>query len=263
MKSITIFILVLICLLYSNYIYSQNDTSITLYKNKFILHKVLKGEGLQSISRKYNIEVNDILKINNTNLTSLKINQVIKIPNINKPLNDEIDIVHANADEKDQNYALNFFHIVKKDENLLLISKLYNINVSEIIRINKMKDTIITEGQIINLNVYDYLSKKSYVPWNTTLVNIESASLLESPKNQIVEEYIDIVIDTVYCPVFSKNINSNSALILNHLCETSYLIENINYDSTLPSNTLKVNKDTYNKLILNPSFTYFTIKYIE
>ena len=262
MRSI-IYNLFIFCMLNTNLIYSQSNSSIPHISNKYILHKVNKGEGLQSIARKYNIEVNDILKINNTNLTNLKINQIIKIPTLNKHLNEDIDVVHANADEKNQNYAINSFHKVKKDENIILIAKMYNLNVSEIIRINKLKDTIIYEGQIIYLNGHDHIARKSYVSWNIPIVNIEPAFLVERYNNQLVEEYIHIVIDTVTHPIFGKNIKGNSAILLNHLSEISYLIENVNYDGSLPSNTLKVNKNTYNKLMLNPSFSFFTIKYYE
>ena len=94
---------------------------------------VQRGDTLYSISRKFNIPINDI-KINN-NLTSdiLKVGEVLKIPTSNISIND-IEI-----------------YKVKPGDSLYSLSKLYNTTIEDIKQLNNLTSDILKIGQELQI----------------------------------------------------------------------------------------------------------------
>lgn len=102
--------------------------------NKLVTHIVKAKETLYSLSRDYNVSVDEIKKANETELVNgLQIGQVISIPNaqansvtetpkvITKPINNSNEII---------------YHVVKPKETKFGISKEYGITVDELERKN-------------------------------------------------------------------------------------------------------------------------------
>ena len=96
---------------------SKNNTSIT--------YVVKNGDSLWSISKKYNISVNDLKNANNLSSNMLSIGQQLIIP-----------------ETKDyQTY------IVKSGDSLWKIAQDYKVNVNDLIRLNNLSSTILSIGQ--------------------------------------------------------------------------------------------------------------------
>lgn len=104
-------------------------------KNDKIWHEVKKGETLFGISKKYNISVQELEKLNPELKNGLKAGQKLIIsanaPNtkgqaLNEPKNEAIPADTSNY----------FIHIVKKKETLFSISNLYVVPVKDIIALN-------------------------------------------------------------------------------------------------------------------------------
>ena len=81
-----------------------------------IKYKVVNGDTLYSIARRYNVSVNEIKRVNKLNSNNINIGQILIIPNSN-----------------------NIEYIVNKGDTLYSISKKYNINIKDIMNLNKLK----------------------------------------------------------------------------------------------------------------------------
>lgn len=127
-------------------------------------HKVQKGETLFSISKIYNISVNDLKKLNN--LTSSKINfgDEIKLNNIEKTEIAKVEpeksttakpeTTKSDKTNKKEQLAVST-HQVESGESLFSISKKYNISIDELKRVNQLTSSKIQPGQKLILNQSD------------------------------------------------------------------------------------------------------------
>ena len=151
--------------------YDENDIQSTLKsKNsgEIIIHVVKKGDTLSSISKKYSIKKESIMKVNNL----LDENYIF--------IGQNLKIVENLTSE---NSKYNYFHEIKEGENLTEIANKYNISLSKLIEINsienqntlkvgttlKIKDDISTKkdspiNQPTDLITIDKLSKSKYGP---------------------------------------------------------------------------------------------------
>lgn len=84
-----------------------------------------KGDTLYSISKKYNILVDDIKELNNKQDNNIVIGEVLKIPNVNKEAK----------------------YIVKKGDTLYSIAKRFNTTVDKLIEDNKLIGNILSIGE--------------------------------------------------------------------------------------------------------------------
>ncbi len=112
------------------------------------IHTVKNGESLSSISRKYDISINTLLKINSIgNGNHLEPGQKIKLP-INAVKENKTPGIEFNKRDSYEN-----FHIIKKGENLSAISSLYNIPISTLLKINTIPNPDkISTGTKLNLS---------------------------------------------------------------------------------------------------------------
>ena len=155
--------LLLIILFFSITIYSQNDYTIIVdgkevvvkdegatnketpkvakprYKEaKSGVHVVNAGENLYSISRLYNVTVDELCKMNNINKnTRLQVDQSLRVLSFTKSIT---------------NFANASYHIVKKDDTLYNISKRYGLTVASLKALNNLKSNIITINQRLRVN---------------------------------------------------------------------------------------------------------------
>ena len=100
------------------------------------IYIVKKGDSLWSISQKYNINVNDLIKLNNLDNLTLQINQQIKVPkqNIEEPPTDNEEI-----------------YIVKKGDTLWSISRELGISVNELKELNNLSSNLLNIGQQLKI----------------------------------------------------------------------------------------------------------------
>ncbi len=108
---------------------------------------VQKGDTLWNIAKKLGVSVNDLKEENKLTNNLLKIGQILFIPGF----------------EQDEEQ-----YVVKKGDTLYSIAKKYNINVSDIKRINALSSDVISEGQILLLKEKD--KEDSSLPDNSYIV---------------------------------------------------------------------------------------------
>jgi LysM repeat protein len=115
--------------------YSSVKSSETIIESRktFYVHTVEKGNTLYNISKTYAVAPNVILQYNPELNDGLKLGMKLKIPKV---------------EQKEEDFI---YHIVKKQETLYQISKIYNVTVDDIIRINHLKSEEISTGQYIKI----------------------------------------------------------------------------------------------------------------
>ena len=112
--------------------------------NNFIpyeMHIVSEGDTLWDISKKYNIEISDLIRMNSLNKNSyLQLGQQLTIGNKN---------IHRNIESKKRT----ILYSVKQGDNLYKISDLFDVTVSSIKEINNFKNSDLMPGQIIKIAI--------------------------------------------------------------------------------------------------------------
>ena len=192
-------------------------------------YTVEKGDTLYSISRRFNIPVDDLIRINNLSSDILNIGQKLYFSEKN------------NADET--------IYIVQKGDTLYSISRKFNIGVDEIKRINNLtnndlfigQELIIVEKDIpVDIGDYDiYEVEKGDSLWaiskkydikvddlidinNLSNLNIKVGDKLLVPKKNIDEDiYVVQKGDTLW------NISKKLGITVNELKEINNLTNNL------------------------------------
>lgn len=150
---------------YYNVPYSYNSS------NEYI---VKKGDSLWSISRMYNITVDELKKLNNLSTNLLQIGQVLKLPSTDQS-------------------SLNNLYTVKKGDSLWSISRMFGVTVSELKSVNNLSSNLLSIGQVLRIPSNTYVVKKGDSLWsisrmyNITVDELKKANNLSSNVLQIGE----------------------------------------------------------------------------
>ena len=113
-------------------------------KDSGIRHKVKPGESIGSLANKYDVKVSEIIELNKLKRKELWLNETIKIPDNGKgkkaeePIKKEeknIEKSDRTSDVKDSGVR----HKVKPGESIGSLANKYDVKVSEIIELNKLK----------------------------------------------------------------------------------------------------------------------------
>lgn len=113
-------------------------------QKKYVVHKVLKGESLQSISKKLSITPYDLMQLNPDMGTDIKENDIIIIPNKDYDPSKEIaEVDLINLSERDIVVDDFIYHDVLSKETLYSIQKSYNVTLEEL---NKSNPFLLAEG---------------------------------------------------------------------------------------------------------------------
>ena len=128
---------------------------------------VKAGDTLYSVARKYNTNVNELVKLNSLNSTILSIGQQLKLP----------------SNEEQSDYAT---YIVMEGDSLYSIANKYNIAVSDLIDFNALPTTILTVGETIKIPKNKVNGKENIytVKPGDTLYRI--ANLYDIPINDLI-----------------------------------------------------------------------------
>ncbi len=126
----------------------QNQSSMEMRTDgqKYILHKVEKGETIYSISKKYNIEQKDLVAANSQLIFGLKEGDSLKIP--------RHDYASAPLDDIKTTSVIDLkfiFHRVKTGETVYSISKQYGVGVDAIYRYNPESRNELLENEILRI----------------------------------------------------------------------------------------------------------------
>lgn len=120
---------------YKNFEYREPNSDLQ------VIYKVLPGDSLWSISKKFNINVDELKNYNNLKSNLLNIGQILNIPQ------------EKSVDE----------YIVKKGDTLYNIAKKFKTTVKEIMEINNLTTNLLNIGQKLFIpkgNQQSYIVKK-------------------------------------------------------------------------------------------------------
>ena len=171
-------LIITILLLTSIYSYGHKTDSIgTRVKNgiTYIIHKVEKGDGLYSLSIKYNVNIKSLIDENPGSNEVIKIDQLIWIPTDAKPVLEEkvvrnfFNNTHSSdetinepkIESGNQVSTFAIYHKVSDGETLYSIGRKYNTSVEMIKNLNNMSLDNISVGQ--RILVQDGQAKTVYV----------------------------------------------------------------------------------------------------
>lgn len=133
---------------------SKSDSIKWIDGHKFYIHKVEKAQGLFSIKRLYGVQEKDILENNPEVFDGLKPNQYLKIPYIKQ--------VPVSKDYR--------IHIIKTEETIFSISRIYGITIDEIFALNPETKNGYKINQKLKIPLAEIISDKP----EEELVNSES-----------------------------------------------------------------------------------------
>ncbi|VEI33569.1 N-acetylmuramoyl-L-alanine amidase AmiB [Haemophilus parainfluenzae] len=113
-------------------------------KDSGIRHKVKSGESIGSLANKYDVKVSEIIELNKLKRKELWLNETIKIPDNGKGKKAEEPTKkeEKNAEKSDRTSSVKdsgVRHKVKPGESIGSLANKYDVKVSEIIELNKLK----------------------------------------------------------------------------------------------------------------------------
>ncbi|UUF16557.1 MULTISPECIES: LysM peptidoglycan-binding domain-containing protein [Flavobacterium] len=145
-------------------------------QEKFIKHKISKGENLTVIAKKYGLKAKDIKEANPDAPKVLKLNSILLIPNKNAKSSQNTPQTIANNTPGS--------HEVLQKETLWGIAKKYNVSVEDL---KKANPTLETEGLKIGQQL-NIPSKAQAVLENTVKINEGKPEIIPAEDGEIVVE---------------------------------------------------------------------------
>jgi LysM repeat protein len=206
---------------------------------RYVLHKVEKGDGLYSISKRYNVNLKSIVDENPGSDEVIKLDQVLMIPIGNvtsvqdKVVNDYFkkegtvrDNPNALKNNSTETEVTTFakYHNVELGQTLYAISKIYGTSVEMIKTLNDLITDELTEGQ--KLMVPDGKAKTTVID---TKDDVETD--YEKMKAEIDDnKYKDVGFDT---PVSTKTEKTSSGYTIKVEKLVEYNIEKVEETGTM------------------------------
>ena len=159
---------------------------------QFIQHRVEKKQTLFAISRKYNVSQEDIRKYNPEIQNGFKDGIVLRIPVVTpvvakennpkadeKPVASKPTVVQPAATAKDAPHFIT--HTVKQNETLFSICKHYNVEMTDVIKLNPGSATKIAVGSDLKIPVTAGVSKVKEQKAETKVVSVNAERQSEKP----------------------------------------------------------------------------------
>ncbi|OGW40875.1 MAG: hypothetical protein A2Y97_14230 [Nitrospirae bacterium RBG_13_39_12] len=135
----------------------------SIYADTYYVIK--KGDNPRTIARKFNVSARDIINTNNIKPKYLRPGTKITIPSNKNSKNKKIELVQnkskkhsPDSNKKVKRPDSSQFHIVKKGDTLLSLSKKYSTPVSNLKKMNNLRSAKIIKGQKLLINQIDPMS---------------------------------------------------------------------------------------------------------
>lgn len=133
--------------------------------NTTFIYTVKKGDSLYGIARKYNTNVNELIKLNNLKSNNLSIGQQIKIPEM-----------YTNEEDISLPEYINY--TVKKGDTIYGIARTYGVTPDLIIKDNSLSNNNLTVGQTLRIRVLkdsgvveECFGEDYEIPTSTNVIN--------------------------------------------------------------------------------------------
>lgn len=167
-----VFRLIIVLFFFSVGVFSQE---------KFIKHKISKGENLTVIAKKYGVKAKDIQEANPDAPKVLKLNSVLLIPNSDKKSTAKKTETVANTSSA----TTSGLHEVLEKETLWAISKKYNVSVDDLKKVNpSLESEGLKIGQKLNIPSNAIVSTENL----TKNQNTEKPELIPSTYVEVLVE---------------------------------------------------------------------------
>lgn len=122
----------------------QKSSEIKKIGNQeFYVHAIAKGNTFYSLSKAYNVSIEEIKKANPTLGSELKLNTSILIPKRDDTKPSSATTATPATKASSDNY---FYHSVKQGETLGSIAKIYDVTVEDLITMNQLTGNTISPG---------------------------------------------------------------------------------------------------------------------
>ena len=126
---------------------------------EYYVYIVQQGEGLYSISKRFNVSQAEINNLNPQIHEGLKAGQEILIPTNQKNIKKTITSPQAQKSDKEKTVSKKqteiVKHVVLKKQTLFAISRIYNISIDDIKKQNPEVENGLKEGMILNIPIDD------------------------------------------------------------------------------------------------------------
>ena len=153
-------------------------------QEKFIKHKISKGENLSVIAKRYGVKTKDIQDANPDAPKVLKLNSVLLIPNTNKKVTTKKTEIVANTTPATSSNS--GVHEVQQKENLWAISKKYNVSVDDLKKANpSLESEDLKIGQKLTIPSNAIAATEKNTKKNQ---NIEKPEIIPSTDVEVVVE---------------------------------------------------------------------------
>ncbi len=248
MKKYTMFFLLLMI---TTMIYSQKSTeSIVKNGKKYLVHTILKGNTFFSISKEYNVSVEELNRLNPEISSGLKEGQKILIPIVG-------------------NSAKSFSYTVKEGETYYSILKMFNLKDEEVTALNPGLNKNLTMGQSIVLPGEYMLSKPNVSKTNKVADTLIQHVVLEHETLYSIAKRFMITVDelsklnqvssasikpgmTLKVPIYKKDIKNIPVRSVDSIAKANTKSEVVESEKPnnhaltflLPFNTDKLNDPT-------------------
>ncbi len=134
----------------------RSENKIVIEKNVYYIHIVKPGQTLYSISRVYNVPQKDILMENPNAYIGLQPDQALKIPFMPEADPDK----EVSGEDEGKDYI---FHTVEPGQTLFFLSRNYNVEIDEIIRLNPEAKDGLQINQIVRIPARKvYISREGF-----------------------------------------------------------------------------------------------------
>lgn len=187
---------------------SSPDSLRTRWINgkKFTLHKVAAKETWSSVSRRYNLSIEELQKAN-PGVSGLKIGQIINIPAVSGTTPAEAapkpsPSSSTTSTPKPPSSTTSKTHTVQKGETLYRISKMYGMSVDDLRALNSLPSNNVSIGQKLKVQsslstpvvVAEPVSRTEVAPLSAPKEVKETAPATEEPVKESPKEIVRVPI---------------------------------------------------------------------
>ncbi|MCC9073382.1 NlpC/P60 family protein [Flavobacterium sp. F-65] len=170
-------------------------------QEKYIKHKISKGENVSVIAKKYNVKVKDILDLNPKASKLLKLNSILLIPSSQKAIaNKTTKTKEVIVNNTNNNLQETTTHEIQAKETLYGISKQYQLTVEELKKANPKLES---EGLKIGQQIIIPGTAKSTLIASSKTVTTEDA-VVTGTQPEIIEKVVETQIVREVLPKETK-----------------------------------------------------------